>query len=217
MDVLRPLGRSRLGLSCGIFGNGFALSADTLTRVPYTANSIVEDLEYHLHLIRAGIPVRFLSHASVFAEMPETAAAAVSQKARWEMGRTFMRRLWTPRLLRAVLAGKLHMLEPLIDLVALPLATQTALLTLALAGAFAAHLTWLGLYSGVGFFSVLLYLMVAASLSPEPAVALRALAGAPAFVLWKLIRVPRAGFASRTADTWVRTKRNAESADHPIR
>ena len=76
MNVVRPLGRHRLGLSCGIFGNGFALSAATLARVPYTPNSLVEDLEYHLHLVRAGIRVEFLDHAAVFGEMPETNAAS---------------------------------------------------------------------------------------------------------------------------------------------
>ena len=59
MNVLRPRGRNRLGLSCGIFGNGFALAAETLRRVPYTANSLVEDLEYHLHLIDRGLRVEF--------------------------------------------------------------------------------------------------------------------------------------------------------------
>jgi cellulose synthase/poly-beta-1,6-N-acetylglucosamine synthase-like glycosyltransferase len=63
MNVLRPRGRDRLGLSCGIFGNGFALSAATLRAVPYTANSLVEDLEYHLNLIRAGIRVEFVDDA----------------------------------------------------------------------------------------------------------------------------------------------------------
>ncbi len=215
MNVLRPRGRCRLGLSCGIFGNGFALSAETLRRVPYIANSVVEDLEYHLHLIRAGIRVDFLPHATVYAEMPETAAASVSQRARWEGGRILMRRLWTRRLLGNVLRGRIHMLEPLLDLVALPLANQTALLALALVvGAFA-PLPWLSLYAILGFFSIQLYLMVAASLAPHPPRALRALAAAPAFLFWKLLLIPRTRRASRAASPWVRTRRNAESGPRP--
>jgi hypothetical protein len=52
-NALRPRGRSAMGLSAGILGNGFALSAETLRPVPYTADSVVEDLEYHLLLGRA--------------------------------------------------------------------------------------------------------------------------------------------------------------------
>ncbi len=141
MNVLRPLGRHRLGLSCGIFGNGFALSAATLTRVPYTPNSLVEDLEYHLHLIRAGIRVEFLNHASVFGEMPETSAAATSQRARWEGGRILMRRLWSKPLALEVLRGQLKMLEPLLDLLAVPLATEAALLILTLTCGVVAHVS----------------------------------------------------------------------------
>ena len=36
-NVLRPRGRDRLGLSVGIYGNGFGLTAETLRAVPYTA------------------------------------------------------------------------------------------------------------------------------------------------------------------------------------
>lgn len=53
-NVLRARGRERLGLSVGIFGNGFGLSRAALGAVPYDAHSLVEDLEYHLKLVRAG-------------------------------------------------------------------------------------------------------------------------------------------------------------------
>jgi hypothetical protein len=51
-NALRPRGRERIGLSAGILGNGFALAAETLRPGPYTADSVVEDLEYHLLLVR---------------------------------------------------------------------------------------------------------------------------------------------------------------------
>lgn len=85
-NVLRPRGRANLGLSCGIFGNGFALSADTLRALPYTAHSLVEDLEYHLCLVRAGRKVTFLDAAEVHGEVPDNNAAAGTQRARWEGG-----------------------------------------------------------------------------------------------------------------------------------
>ena len=212
MNVVRPLGRSRIGLSCGIFGNGFALSAATLARVPYVANSLVEDLEYHLHLIRGGINVRFLAQAAVFGEMPDNSAAAGSQRARWEGGRILMRRTWSKPLLREVLRGNLRLLEPLLDLLALPLATECVLLALALLLSFAAHLVWLSIYASLGLFAVLLYLLVAASLAPEPLRTLQALAAAPAYLAWKILLIPRTRLAARRNAAWVRTRRNAEEA-----
>lgn len=213
MNVLRPRGRHRLGLSCGIFGNGFALSAETLAKVPYTPNSLVEDLEYHLHLIRAGIRVGFLNDAAVFGEMPENTAAASSQRARWEGGRILMRRLWTWPLALEVLRGRVRMLEPLLDLLALPLATEAALLILILTSGLAAHIPWLAWYGVVGCASIGLYVLVAAMLGPQPGATLGALASVPGFLIWKVMMIPKTRLAARADAAWVRTARNSESED----
>jgi cellulose synthase/poly-beta-1,6-N-acetylglucosamine synthase-like glycosyltransferase len=213
MNVLRPLGRHQLGLSCGIFGNGFALSAATLAHVPYTPNSLVEDLEYHLHLLRAGLRVRFLNQTAVFGEMPETSAASSSQRARWEGGRILMRRIWTRPLAAEVLRGRLQMLEPLFDLLAVPLATEAALLVLALAMGLGAHLAWLTRYAAVGLGTIILYVLVAALLGPSPASTLQALASVPAYLVWKLLMIPRTRLAARRDAAWVRTQRNIEPPD----
>ena len=206
MNVVRPRGRARLGLSCGIFGNGFALSAATLLRVPYTANSLVEDLEYHLRLIAAGIRVEYLDRATVFGEMPEKSAAAATQRARWEGGRKLMRRQWTLPLLGSVARGRLHFLEPLFDLLAQPLATQAALLTLALV----LPESWLRLYAAAGLSAVAIYILVAAGLSSDPASALRALGAAPGYLIWKVVLIPRTWLAARPNAAWIRTARNVE-------
>jgi hypothetical protein len=211
MNVVRPRGRSRLGLSCGIFGNGFALSAETLRRVPYTANSQVEDLEYYLRLVQAGIRVEFLDTATVFGEMPERSAAATTQRARWEGGRALMRREWSGRLAGDVLRGQVRKLEPLLDVLALPLALQAILLACGLC----VPLVWLRMYAGFGLLGMVLYVGVAASLGPDPARMLRALAAAPGYMLWKLMLLPRTRRAARKDAAWVRTARNAEGQDRP--
>jgi cellulose synthase/poly-beta-1,6-N-acetylglucosamine synthase-like glycosyltransferase len=208
MNLLRPLGRHRLGLSCGIFGNGFALSAATLARVPYTPNSLVEDLEYHLHLIRAGIRVEFLDEAAVFGEMPETSAAAVSQRARWEGGRILMRRLWTRPLLAQVLRGRIKMLEPLVDLLALPLTIEAGLLSGAMMLGVLAELRWLVDYAAVGFGAMFLYVGFSVMLGPQPAKTLGALASVPGYLVWKVLMTPKTRLASRREAARVRTKRN---------
>ena len=216
MNVLRPRGRDRLGLSCGIFGNGFALSADTLRAVPYTANSLVEDLEYHLQLIRAGRRVQFVDEAAVYGEMPEGSAAATSQRARWEGGRILMRRTWSAPLALQVLRGRLALLEPLLDLRALPLATQAVLLATTLALALATHIVWLTAYAITALGAILLYVLVSAALGAQPAATLRALASVPGYLAWKLWMVPRTRLAARKNAAWVRTARNPNSSktDH---
>ena len=211
MNVLRPLGRSRLGLSCGIFGNGFGLRAEVLGRVPYVANSIVEDLEYHLHLVRAGVRVQFLNKVAVYGEMPESSAAASSQRARWEGGRIRMRRLWAWPLTTEALRGRWRMLEPLLDLLALPLGSEVALIGLVLVLGVASGTDWWIAYAVLGLFTTAFYLGVAASLGPRPGDSLKALAGAPGYLLWKLLLVRRRQRAARGGAAWVRTARNAEN------
>jgi cellulose synthase/poly-beta-1,6-N-acetylglucosamine synthase-like glycosyltransferase len=208
MNVLRPRGRHRLGLSCGIFGNGFALAAETLRHVPYTANSLVEDLEYHLHLLRAGLHVDFVDEAAVLGEMPEASAAAATQRARWEGGRILMRRQWAGSLALQVISGRLQMLEPLLDLLAFPLATEAALLAAALALGAVCHSAVLEGFSALGLLTLVLYVAVAASLAPQPAESLRAVAAAPAFLFWKILQIPRTRRAARADAAWVRTGRN---------
>ena len=212
MNVLRPLGRSRLGLSCGIFGNGFGLRAEVLGRVPYVANSLVEDLEYHLHLVRNGVRVQFLNEVAVYGEMPESSAAASSQRARWEGGRIRMRRLWTLPLISEVLRGRWRMVEPLLDLLALPLGSEAALLGFMLLLGSASGTDWLIAYAALGAGTAAFYLGVAASLGPRPGESLKALAGAPGYLLWKLYLVRRRQQAARGDAAWVRTTRNAEEA-----
>jgi len=200
-NVLRPRGRARLGLSCGIFGNGFALSDATLTRVPYLAHSIVEDLEYHIDLVRSGIRVDFLDNATVFGQLPDNNAAAATQRARWEGGRTLLRRRLALQLFAEVLRGRLRLLEPLLDLISLPLATVVVLLLLA-------TLTPVRIYAGLGLEIIGLYILIAALLGGEPLNDIAALAHAPFYLAFKIANLGRTRRAARSDATWVRTERN---------
>ncbi len=92
-NVLRPKGRFGWGLSAGILGNGFGLSRQTLLDVPYSAESIVEDLEYHLLCVSAHKRIQFINGATVYGDMPNDESARVSQRARWEGGRARVARV----------------------------------------------------------------------------------------------------------------------------
>jgi cellulose synthase/poly-beta-1,6-N-acetylglucosamine synthase-like glycosyltransferase len=206
-NVIRPRGRSRLGLSAGVFGNGFALRKDVLGRIPYNAYSIVEDLQYHLDLVRAGYRVEFLDAFTVRGEMPISSAGAKSQRARWEGGRLQMLIRSAPHLLSEVLRGRIRLLEPLLDLLALSITSEICLLLLAACLPF----TWLRFYVSLGFAVMVFHVGTAAAIGPKPLRAILALVTAPVHVLWKLSILPETWRASRAQAVWVRTKREAQA------
>jgi cellulose synthase/poly-beta-1,6-N-acetylglucosamine synthase-like glycosyltransferase len=204
-NILRPQGRERLGLSCGIYGNGFGLRSRTLRCVPYEAASVVEDLEYHLSLVRAGLRVRFVEAASVYGEMPVEGRGVESQRARWEGGRLHMLRQQVPRLLLEVLCGRLTAVEPLLDLLLLPLALHICLLAFALLS----PLPSVRIYCLVAFVIVTLHLLTAIAFGGRWR-DLAVLAAAPFYVLWKIRLMGRIFQSSRNKARWIRTERIAE-------
>lgn len=204
-NVIRPRGRARLGLSAGIFGNGFALHRDVISRIPYGAFSVVEDLEYHLALLRAGIRVEFVDTATVRGEMPVSAKGARVQRARWEGGRLHIMKEWAPRLMGGVLRGKVTLLEPLLDLLALPITSEVSLLLVAAC----LPLTWLRWYALAGFAVLQLHVTAASVGGPGLWRTMKALMSAPAHILWKLLIFPQIWRASRANALWVRTNRES--------
>ena len=203
-NVIRPRGRDRLGLSVGIFGNGFGLRREVLDKLPYEARSTTEDLEYHLMLVLAGIRVAFLESASVISEVPASDSGASTQRARWEGGRLRMMKQWSPRLLVKVLSGRIRLIEPLLDLLGLPLAFEVGLLFIALC----MPVEWLRLFALTGFAVIALHVLVAAANGPDFRGAMKALVTSPIYILWKLWMLPRIWRASRSDTPWVRTSRD---------
>ena len=209
VNVVRPRGRSRLGLSCGIFGNGFALSAGTLQAVPYTAHSVVEDLEYHLALVRGGRWGTLLDGGAVFGELPDNDGAASTQRARGEGGRARMRRQFVPALARRMVTGRVQLLEPLLDLLGMPLATAVPLLLVLLG----VPLVWARVYAAAGLATLVLYVAAAVLLSKEPAAAVRALLAVPGYLVFKVGLFGAKRRAARGEAGWVRTARNGTPGD----
>jgi cellulose synthase/poly-beta-1,6-N-acetylglucosamine synthase-like glycosyltransferase len=206
-NILRLRGRDRLGLSVGILGNGFALRSELLRRVPYTADSVVEDLEYQIYLIAAGRRVQFVDVTAVGGEIPTGQKGRDIQRARWEGGRLRMLIEQGPKLAGQVLRGRLRLLEPLADLLLLPLAYHVmllllALLLLALGGWAAAALLAL---SGLGL--VGLHLVAAVAVGRLPWSRLWLLARIPFYLAWKLRMILPILASARRDSAWVRTDR----------
>ena len=203
-NVLRPLGRSRWGLSAGLLGNGFAISRSVLEKVPYLANSVVEDLEYHLMLLRAGFRVEFADAATVWGEAPGSKTAVRSQRSRWEGGRLRMIREHALDLAAEVAKGRARLIEPLLELLTLPLAFEVALLGSMML------LPWRvsRLYAALALTIVAAHVLAAARLGGDFRGALRTLASAPLYVFWKSTTIPALWRGSRRNAQWIRTARN---------
>jgi cellulose synthase/poly-beta-1,6-N-acetylglucosamine synthase-like glycosyltransferase len=210
-NILRPRGRERLGLSAGIFGNGFGFRSEVLARVPYTTTSMVEDLEYHLRLARSGVRVRFIEEATVTSEVaPHQEDGSTRQQARWEGGRFLAMRLWAPRLAWDLLHGQWHSAEPLLDLLALPLALAVLLLLLALA----LPLTWSRSYALLAFSVLIAHVLTAAAEADELRQGAKVMLSLPRYVAWKIALVPKTLRASGRDAVWTATARDRGLAYH---
>jgi cellulose synthase/poly-beta-1,6-N-acetylglucosamine synthase-like glycosyltransferase len=212
---VRSLARERLGLSCGLRGNGMGFSRTVLRAVPYDAFSIVEDLEYGLQLGYAGFRVQYVHEARVLGQMVVTERASRSQRRRWEHGRQALIRQHVLRLLGRAwrrrdpllvdLAADL-LVPPLAQLVALNAvgATFCILAARVNGGALAiAPYVW-----GASFCGMLLYVIRGLALSGVGPVGLFDLLWAPVYVSWKLtLRFKEKWQGPKDPKDWIRTTR----------
>ena len=203
-NYLRPLSRHNLGLSAGILGNGFALSRTCLREIPYDSFSIVEDLEYHTRLVRAGKRVRFLAHTTVWSDMPATGEEAQSQRERWEGGRFRVILDHAPRLFGDILRhGRLRLVEPLLELLLLPLTYHVLLLLILIF----ISTGWLTVYAVGALLLIFLHVVVAMLRGRASLDDWKALASAPFYMLWKLVNLGSILKAAGKGTDWKRTSR----------
>jgi Glycosyltransferase like family 2 len=206
INVLRARGRAGLGFSAGIFGNGFAVTEAALGRVPFSADSICEDLEYHIKLVCAGVRVQWVENAAVYAPLSASGSARATQEARWEGGRAHVAMRGTLRLLGAVAQGNWRALEALAEAWSLPLSRGIVALLLTLL----LPVHWLHVFALVCGVLACLYVLEAAMLGEEPLRDLGALTMAPAHIAWKLLITPLVLRQARKRAEWARTRREVQ-------
>lgn len=209
--IVRSRARERLGLSCGLRGNGMCFSMQLLREIPHRAYSVVEDVEYGLRLGEAGYRVHYTDEAHVYGEMVTTAAAANTQRRRWEEGRKALVSQNARRLLKAGLTRKNRVLFDLaLDLLVPPLSRiavgVTLLVLLGLGLVLGLGSPGLALAaSGLGLFSVMAYVLRGWMVSGTGLRGLLDLALAPVYVVWKAsLRFRK---APKKTSEWVRTER----------
>ena len=207
--IVRSRARERQGLSSGIRGNGWSVTHELLTNVPYNSFSLAEDIEYGIALGLAGYRVHYAGEAEAAQEMTASAQVARKQRHRWEYGRFQLIRWRTVPLIRAaVLRRSAVCLDLALDLLVLPI-TYVAL---NVGGLFVVaviaswwHPPFLGwLLFSLGCAAVLLvYVLRGWSLSNTGMRGLLDLMGAPVFVIWKIMLM----LSGHHRGEWVRTER----------
>lgn len=208
---VRSVARERLGLSCGLRGNGMGFTTSVLEQHPPQAFSIVEDLEYGIHLGYAGVRVEYVHEARVLGHMAVSEGASRTQRRRWERGRQALVRAHVPELLRQAIRRRSALLLDLaLDLIVPPIGqlalfSGLGLMTAAVAmlfGAVVAPFVW-----GAALLGLLLHVLAGWYVSGVGLRGLVDLLWAPVYVIWKLSL--RFGDRGKTPQEWVRTKREA--------
>lgn len=211
---VRSLGRERLGVSCGLRGNGMCFTHAVLRQVPHDAFSIVEDLEYGIRLGRAGHRVHYAGEAEVLGEMVSSEKASRSQRRRWEGGRVQMMKLHGVPLLRDAVGKRSGLLLDLaMDVMVPPLSW----VVLGVGGAWlvAAGLSaWAGRplvslwAASAGVLGVGAYVLRGWWVSGVGPRGLLDLMWAPIYVVWKVWLMLRG--PEEKKGEWVRTARETE-------
>ena len=217
--IVRSRARERLGVSCGLRGNGMCFSHALLSEVPHRAFSLVEDLEYGVRLGERGHRVHYAHEAEVLGEMVSGEKASRSQRRRWEGGRLQMAREQGPALLLGALRARSGLLLDLaMDVLVPPLSMLAgpALAGLALSAWLARGADHPVLALPLFAFEVaalVLYVLRGWWLSGMGARGLLDLAAAPFYVAWKLKLAVLPAREQKGA--WVRTSREGGPESPP--
>jgi cellulose synthase/poly-beta-1,6-N-acetylglucosamine synthase-like glycosyltransferase len=206
---VRSRARERLGLSCGIRGNGWCVTHALLRKVPYQAFSLTEDVEYGIELGIAGYRVYYAEDAHSDAEMVSGEQAARKQRQRWEDGRfQLIRNQTLPLLVQAFKQPSRVCMDLALDLMVLPLSyvvvNVVLLIGLAALAMWFDHHFVVWLWTGIACAAALaLHVLRGWQLSGTGIQGLLDFAHAPGFLLWKVVLM----LSRRESKEWVKTER----------
>ena len=212
-NYVRPLGRTSIGGSAGLRGNGMCFTTPVLRTFPWNAYSITEDLEYGLQLLLGGVGVRIAPEATEYAVMPRESKNAEGQRARWEGGRlALIRRYALPLLMKFVRGGSVAFLDAFLDLTVPALVNLVGLVLVA--ALLSQSLTWLGV-SSMSTYSILwlaaaamgfIHLFAGLWIAGADRSLYRALFQMPRYAVWKVFVYARMP-GRWSSDVWIRTTR----------
>ncbi len=209
INYVRPLGKSGLGFSSTLTGNGMCFSRALLLRHPWQAFSLTEDCQYYLTLVQHGERIHFVPETLVRSVMPTTFKQMRTQDIRWESS-AGGQPAWriALRLLGAGLRYRdLRRIEAIAELLTPPLSLLVSWCLLTL---LASLLVWFPL--GLLFSLILIggligYVGTALYLVRPPRSVYLALLYAPGFMVWKIWVYFVLNRSKKHTSQWVRTSR----------
>lgn len=210
-NLVRPLGSTRLGMPCLLYGTGMAFPWSVIRSVNLASGHIVEDLKLSLDLAIAGHKPLFCPEAKVTGYLPQQLQAAKTQRTRWEHGHLQIMQTYVPRLLQQVVNQKrLDLLVTTLDLCVPPLSLLvmiwSVLMTFSLL---------FGVLTGVWIpvivvicsgLCVLMSIFIAWSKFAYQDLPLHELLTIPVYIFWKL--PVYFNFLVQPQSLWIRTERD---------
>ena len=219
-NFVRPLGRSAIGCSVGLKGNGMCFAAEVVTSIPWSSFSLNEDLEYGLELVLRGVTVQFAPEAKLLAKMPQNEEDARSQRVRWEVGRFPIIKKYGHKLVTAALRNRsLELFDSFVELTTPSLVNMIAIASgfvaldismslIGIEGATTFILLWMGVLC-LGVTHVTLGFIAARA----EASAFLSLLHVPKYFLWKLKLYIGLGRSKDGRERWIRTRREVSPRD----
>jgi cellulose synthase/poly-beta-1,6-N-acetylglucosamine synthase-like glycosyltransferase len=216
---LRSAGRTTLGGSCGLFGNGMAFTTAIMRNRSWSTH-LTEDLEFQLELLIDEVRVDYAPGAVLEAEMPATLDGSRSQHERWERGRIDLAQKFVPILFRRAIRARgghrIALIDAMIDLVVPPVSViaaataGTGTLTATMHVLRPSAMTRLGMSAWLFVSTSLVFSVLSGlRLTRSPPSVYRSLLGAPRVVIWKVALWFRM-INQPSQVSWDRTARNAE-------
>ncbi len=210
----KPLGRRNIGLSDGLKGNGMCFHGEILKSVPWSGESITEDIDYALRLNERRIRIVYCPSATVSAQMPVDSKQAETQRERWEGGRYGLMKRALPIFIKSVYIKNILLADrsldilipPFAELFSLPIVLLAIMGGLKLIGFHLPNINWL--LFGISFVILLeiVYLIAGLIIAKTPLRTALSLFQAPFYILWKFGLYARM-IASGGVRNWNRTER----------
>ncbi len=208
---LRYTGRTRLGGSSNLLGNGMCFTRAITDKYGWPASSVVEDLEFEILLNLDGVRVSFAPEARIFAEMPDTFEQSTTQRTRWDLGKFQIRNTYVPRLLKkAVTRLSLNCLDRAIELCIPPYSILWGFSFLLFVGALVMSCMYtfdeLFVVWSAGLGASIAYTFLGLVVARASWRIYRNLLYAPFFVMWRMNIILK-GNISKATEKWVKTER----------
>lgn len=125
---LRNVSRHNLGSSCRLMGDAMCFSRQVLEQFPWNTHSLVEDMEYGIHLLLNNVKITYIPQAISLGQAAGNWHHAQKQRLRWEKGVVKLRyRLGFQLLLSGIATKRLGLIDRAIELLLPPYSVLTML------------------------------------------------------------------------------------------